>query len=132
MTTPIKLQRLADPKRGTLCVAECGREIPFTVQRIFHIYGMPVGGERGHHAHRQQHQFLIAMQGAVEVTIQDRAGTEVHKLADPGHGLHIPPLTWVVFRALVPDAVVLVLASHLFDEADYIRDRAEFDALIRA
>jgi hypothetical protein len=46
--------------------------------------------------------------------------------------LHIPPLTWVVFRALVPDAVVLVLASHLFDEADYIRDRAEFDALIRA
>ena len=131
MPQPVALQRLADPKRGTLCVAECGREVPFVVQRIFHIYDMPVGGERGHHAHRVQHQFLIAMHGALEVTTRGREGEAVHLLEDPSQGLHVPPLTWLVLRARAPETVALVLTSHVFDEADYIRDRTAFDALIR-
>jgi hypothetical protein len=131
MTRPVPLQRLSDPNRGTLCVAECGREVPFTVQRIFHIYDMPVGGERGHHAHRRQHQFLIAMHGGLEVTTRSRDGEQVCRLENPAQGLHIPPLTWVVIKAATLGSVALVLASDTFDEADYIRDRAEFEALIR-
>lgn len=130
MTNLVALQRLSDPKRGTLSVAECGREVPFTVQRIFHIYDMPVGGERGHHAHRQQHQFLIAMHGALAVTLRSRHGEQIFRLDDPAQGLHIPPLTWVVIKAATAGSVALVLASHAFDEADYIRDQTEFETLI--
>jgi hypothetical protein len=130
MSDTVALQRLTNPKLGTLCVAECGREVPFGVQRVFHIFDMPVGTERGGHAHRAQHQFLIAMHGAMEVLTRGREGEALHRLEDPGEGLYVPPMTWVVIRALAPESVLLVLASHAYDEADYIRDPAEFAALI--
>ena len=126
----IALQNIADPRRGPLCVAEAEREVPFAIRRIFYIYDLPAGIERGGHAHRAQHQFLIAMHGSLAVQAWSKNGAEDFLLDHPGQGLHAPPLTWLAIRALTPGAICLVLCSDRFDEADYIRNRAEFDRVI--
>jgi hypothetical protein len=130
MVKLVRLQKKPDPQRGMLCIAETDRDIPFTVQRIFYMYDMPVDGERGDHAHRAQHQFLIAMHGKLSVIAHSAKGTESFTLDEPALGLHVPPMTWLTIRALTSGAVCLVLSSDHYDEADYIRDRTEFDRLI--
>lgn len=126
----IALQSIADPSRGPMCVVEAEREVPFAIRRIFYMYDLPVGIERGGHAHRAQHQFLIGMHGSLAVQTWSTRGAEDFLLEHPRQGLHAPPLTWLVIRALDPAAICVVLCSDRFDEADYIRNRAEFDRLI--
>ncbi len=130
MAARIALQSIHDPKRGTLVVMESGKDIPFDMPRLFLLRDIPEGASRGDHAHRAQHQLLVPVHGALEVEAIDRGGSVRHVLEDPGTGLHAPPLTWLKLKALKPGSSCLVLTSAKYDEADYIRDFAEFRRLI--
>ena len=126
----IRLQAFDDPLKGNLCIATADREVPFHFPRLFFMHGLKAGMRRGDHAHHAQHQFLIAMHGRIDVAWTNATGRGEISLSDPRQGLHVPPPTWISLEAKTDDAVCLVLASGHYDEADYIRDRAEFDRLI--
>lgn len=117
--------------RGSLVAGEVPTQVPFTPVRFFLVSGVPAGTSRGGHAHRRCHQYLVAAAGTVEVTWEDGRGGETVTLDDPGRGLHLPPLTWAAERYVSPDAVLMVLASELYDRSEYIEDHAEFVRLSR-
>lgn len=97
-------------------------EIPFKVKRIFYLYDIPGGESRGAHAHRECHQLLIAASGSFEVLLDDGKIQRIVQLNRPYQGLHIPPLIWASEINFSSGAICLVLASHLYDAKDYIRD----------
>lgn len=117
--------------RGTLTVAEFGKDVPFTAQRCFLVHDVPSVEVRGEHAHHRCAQFLIAIKGSLRVVVDDGAHREEFILDDPRSGLLLPPLTWGIQYRYSADAVLLVLASHPYDPDDYIRDYDEFLALVR-
>jgi hypothetical protein len=126
----VELQAIADPARGTLVVMEAGRQVPFDFPRIFMLCDVPKGAMRGDHAHRQQHQLLVVTAGAFDVAVEGREGRRHYRLDDPKVGLHVPPQTWVTIHSAAQGSTCIVLTSAIFDEADYIRDRAEFERLL--
>lgn len=117
--------------RGNLSVGELGRDVPFEVKRYFLVYDVPNMEIRGEHAHVHCHQFLIAVKGSLHVVVDDGRHREEIVLDRPSLGLHLPPLTWGIQYRYSADAVLLVLASHHYDAADYIRDHDQFLALVR-
>ena len=125
-------QLLTLPERrapsGRLGIIEGGRHVPFEIRRVFYVTGLEPGLRRGGHAHRAQSQALVALAGAVTVALDDGDQAETHRLARPDALLYVPPMLWLDYVAETPDAVLLVLCSDFYDEADYIRDRAVFDA----
>jgi UDP-2-acetamido-3-amino-2,3-dideoxy-glucuronate N-acetyltransferase len=126
----VELPEFREDGRGALAVAACGAQVPFKVRRSFMIYDVPIGTNRGGHAHYRCEQFLICAAGAVDLEAEDAAGTASFHLLGPTKGLYVPTLTWLNIRPVAAGTVVLVLASDDYDTADYIRDRADFDALI--
>ncbi|TAN69982.1 MAG: WxcM-like domain-containing protein [Magnetospirillum sp.] len=130
MTTLIQLPEFRD-ERGALCFAETPGHFPFEVRRVFYLYDLPPAGHRGGHAHRTCHQVLICLSGALGLAVGSPAGEEEFVLDSPRRALHLPPLSWVDITILKPGTICLVLTSHAYDPADYINDRAEFDALCR-
>ena len=125
----IELAQHVDDK-GLLVVAEFEKQLPFEVRRMFVIAGVPEGEPRGIHAHRECHQFLVCVSGSVRAMVDDGQRREVVVLDRPSLGLHMPPLTWGTQYDYSDDAVLVVLASHTYDAADYVHDYAEFLALI--
>lgn len=121
----IPLPRVTDA-RGSLTFLEVGTHVPFHFQRMFNMYGLPRDTVRGGHAHKQCAQFLIALDGTFEVTLDDGSNTETLLLSRPDHGLHIPPGIWVTLRSRTPNALITALASEPYEEADYLRDHAAF------
>jgi dTDP-4-dehydrorhamnose 3,5-epimerase-like enzyme len=85
---------------------------------------------RGAHAHRECEQFLICVHGSVRVAVDDGENRAEVTLSDPTEGIYVPPLVWASQFRYSPDAVLLVLASHPYDAADYIRDYGEFLAAV--
>jgi acetyltransferase-like isoleucine patch superfamily enzyme len=124
--------REVEDMRGNLSVAELGREVPFEVKRYFLVYGVPNMEVRGEHAHLECHQFLIAVKGSLHVVADDGQQREEFVLDRPSLGLHLPPMTWGTQYRYSSDAVLLVLASHHYDAADYVRDHDRFLALVAA
>ena len=112
--------------RGALAFAEAGNQVPFEARREFHLFELQAGVARGGHAHKASHQFLIAMAGQFTVTTDDGAEVRSWVLRSPTQGLHVPPGHWVELTPAADGAVLSVLASHGYDESDYIRDRAQF------
>jgi UDP-2-acetamido-3-amino-2,3-dideoxy-glucuronate N-acetyltransferase len=112
--------------RGQLAVAELGRPLPFVPRRVFFVFGVPTRQVRGESAHRALHQFLVCVSGECKVLVDDGANREEIHLAHPRCGVHIPPLTWTIQYDFSPNAVLAVLASSEYDEADYIRDYEEY------
>ncbi|HEY6546300.1 MAG TPA: WxcM-like domain-containing protein [Vicinamibacteria bacterium] len=112
--------------RGQLAVAERGAHIPFEPRRAFFVFGVPSREVRGEHAHRALHQFLICVSGECSVLVDDGTRREEVLLRGPRTGLYVPPLVWAVQYKFSPDAVLAVLASAPYDEADYIRDYEAF------
>jgi UDP-2-acetamido-3-amino-2,3-dideoxy-glucuronate N-acetyltransferase len=112
--------------RGTLSVGELGRTLPFEPRRYFLVYGVPGPHVRGEHAHRECHQFLVCVTGSLTVRGDDGRERAEVTLDAPNLGLHIPPGVWAVQSQFSADAVLLVLASHFYDPADYIRTHDEF------
>jgi carbonic anhydrase/acetyltransferase-like protein (isoleucine patch superfamily) len=124
--------RQVQDMRGDLCVAEAGAGLPFVVRRSFLVYNVPNAELRGEHAHRRCAQFLQAVSGSVRVVADDGVRREEFSLDRPNLGLYLPPMTWGIQYRYSKDAVLLVLASEIYDPADYIRDYSEFMALVRA
>jgi|TARA_B110000305_G_C19462423_1_gene655490 hypothetical protein len=101
-------------------------DIPFAIRRVFYLYDIPGGQDRGAHAHRSCHQFLIAGSGAFDVMVDDGASQKIHSLNRPYYGLHVPPGIWASEKNFSSGSICLVLTSHGYDAADYIRNYNEF------
>jgi hypothetical protein len=126
----IELPKIADP-RGNLSFIEGARHIPFDIKRVFYLYDVPTGEDRGSHAHRSLYQFLICLSGSFDAELDDgRAKTRIH-LNRPWKGLLIPPMIWAAEVNFDAGSVCLVLASEVFCEEDYIRDYSAFLAAKR-
>jgi len=108
--------------RGSLAAMEFASQCPFIPKRLFLVHGVPSKSVRGEHAHFECHQFLIATSGSVAVAVDDGKNRGSVVLDSPALGLYIPPLTWGSQYQFSNDAVLLVLASHEYNDADYIRD----------
>ena len=113
-------------RAGNITVLENNIEIPFSVKRIFYLYDIPGGESRGAHSHKECHQFLVAASGSFEVLLDDGKVKKTVQLNQPYRGLHIPPGIWASEINFSSGSICLVLASHEYDESDYIRDYEEF------
>lgn len=112
--------------RGSLVAAELATDIPFEVQRFFVVYDVPSLEARGAHGHRACDQFLVCLSGSVRAIVDDGTHREEFQLDSPDLGLYMPAMTWGTQYRYSADAVLLVLASLPYDDADYIRDYDEF------
>lgn len=111
---------------GNLTVIENNSAFPFDVQRVFYLYDIAGGESRGAHAHKECHQFLIAASGSFEVSLDDGKFKRQVLLNRPDIGLHIPPGIWASEINFSSGAICLVMASHSYNETDYIRQYDEF------
>lgn len=109
-------------REGHITFIQNNQEVPFVIKRVFYLYDIPGGESRGAHAHKSCHQLLIAASGAFEVLLDDGKIRRQVMLNRPNMGLHIPPGLWASEINFSSGAVCLVLASHLYDENDYIRN----------
>lgn len=125
MTTTNDIRLIEIPKicdsRGNLSVIE-GDTIPFVSKRVYYLYDVPSGGERGGHAHKEQLELLIAVSGSFDVVLNDGNFEKIITLNKPNIGLLIPIGIWRELENFSSGSVCLVLASDEFDEEDYIRD----------
>jgi hypothetical protein len=113
-------------RAGNISIIENNINLPFEVKRVFYIYDIPGGEDRGAHAHRKCHQFLVAVSGSFEIEMDDGMNKRTVVLNRPYYGLHVPPGIWAAEKGFSSGAVCLVLTSHLYDANDYIRNYNEF------
>lgn len=118
-------------ERGRLVAIEGENGLPFPVRRIYYLYGMPSGAERGFHAHRKLEQLAIAVSGSCTFVLDDGSSREEVRLDRPDACLRIGPAVWREMRDFSADCVLLVLASERFEDGDYIRDYDEFLESVR-
>ncbi len=121
----IELEKIVDP-RGNLTVAQGDIDVPFDIKRVYWVYDVPAGEYRGGHAHRQCREVLVALSGSFHVTLDDGTQRETYLLNHPYQGLLIDTGIWRTLDDFSSGAVCLVLASELFEEADYIREYDEY------
>lgn len=121
----IQLPKITDP-RGNLTFIESTRHIPFDIRRVFYLYDVPTASDRGAHAHKTLHQFLICLSGSFDVSVDDGFNQSIIHLNRPWQGLHIPPMIWASEINFDPGSICLVLASDLYDASDYYRDYSIF------
>lgn len=127
----VEIPNIVDP-RGQLLFMQTGAQVPFDIRRLFVIHRMPEGAERGGHAHREQHQFIVMLEGSCAITV-DNGEVRIPVTLDSSRiALHAPPMLWLELSTFSAGAVCAVLTSGDYDEADYIRERSEFDRLTRA
>lgn len=127
----IDLPKISDP-RGNLTFIEAGRHVPFDFQRVYYLYDVPGGSERGGHAHKALHQFIVAMSGSFDVVLDDGFGRRRFHLNRSYYGLYIPPMVWRELDNFSSGSVAVVMASAHYDEADYIRGYDDYLAAVRA
>jgi dTDP-4-dehydrorhamnose 3,5-epimerase-like enzyme len=127
----VELEKFSDPN-GSLTPIEGERHVPFIIRRAFYFYDVPVGENRGRHAHRQQHQVVTCLAGGFDVLLDDATRHQLVHLSRPWRALYVPPLLWTSQVNFDGGTVGLVLASDVFDEGDYIRSYDEYKALVMA
>jgi hypothetical protein len=127
--TIIKLASIKN-RAGNITPITNNHEIPFGVKRIFYIYDIPGGEDRGAHAHRHCHQFLIAASGSFEIELDDGIVQRTVMLNRPYYGLHIPPGIWAAEKGFSSGTVCLVLTSEKYKDDDYIREYTEYTAYV--
>ncbi|MCD8518315.1 MAG: FdtA/QdtA family cupin domain-containing protein [Flavobacterium sp.] len=123
----INIPKIEDP-RGNLSVIE-KEVVPFEIKRVYYLYDVPAGAERGGHSHKEQQEFLIALSGSFDVILNDGKVEKSVTLNKPFEGLLITNGIWRELKNFSSGAVCLVVASDVFSEADYIRDFNEFLAI---
>ncbi len=116
--------------RGQLVALEEYKDIPFTIKRVYFMYDTVTGVVRGQHAHRKLEQILVCIHGSCKVRLDNGKEKKVVPLEKPYEGLYIAHNIWREMFDFSPDAVLLVFASELYDENDYIRDYDEFLRMI--
>lgn len=124
----IELPKIHDP-RGNLTFLETGRHVPFEFKRVYYLYDVPGGAMRAGHAHKALHQFLIAMSGSFDVTVDDGFHKKNFHLNRSYYGLYIPMMIWREIDNFSSGSVCMALASELYDEEDYYRN---YDAFLTA
>jgi dTDP-4-dehydrorhamnose 3,5-epimerase-like enzyme len=112
--------------RGNLTFIEGGRHVDFDIKRVYYLYDVPGGADRGGHAHKELRQLLIAMSGSFDVTVDDGVNRQRFHLNRSYYGLYIPQMIWRDMDNFSSGSVCMVLASEYYDESDYYRDRDEF------
>lgn len=112
--------------KGVTTEIESGTNIPFDVRRVYYMYDTQQGIQRGGHAHRKLEQLLVCVCGSVKIVMDDGSKKETLLLDDPAVGLYMPPEVWHEMTDFSGGAVLLVFASDLYDESDYIRSYNEF------
>jgi len=115
-------------RNGNITAIENLKDVPFEVKRVFYLYDIPGGESRGAHAHRECHQFIIAASGAFEVMMDDGRVKRQVQLNRPYLGLHIPPGIWASEVNFSSGSICLVLASHEYNEKDYIRSYSDYNS----
>lgn len=113
-------------ERGQLVALEEFKEIPFEVKRIYYIYDTKEGVRRGFHAHKSLEQILVCVHGSCKILLDNGSEKEEVVLDKPYEGIYIANNIWREMFEFSPDAVLLVIASELYDEKDYIRDYSKF------
>jgi hypothetical protein len=121
----VELPKITDP-RGNLTFIEGGDHIPFDIQRVYYLYDVPGGAERGGHAHKGLHQLIIAMSGSFDVLLDDGKQKKRVHLARSYYGLYVCPMMWRELDNFSSGSVCMVLASNKYDESDYYRDYDQF------
>jgi hypothetical protein len=118
--------------RGNLSFVEGQVHVPFDIKRVYYLYDVPGGSERGAHAHRALHQFMIAMSGSFDVILDDGEREHRFHLNRSYYGLYIPPMHWRLLNNFSSGSVCMVLASEHYDAADYYRDYEDFRRALQA
>lgn len=113
-------------RAGNITIVEGQKNVPFDIKRVYYLYDIPSGVERGGHAHKELRQLIVAASGSFNVLLNDGQNKKVATLNRPDIGLYIVPGIWRELLEFSSGAVCLVLASRLFDENDYIRDYNDF------
>lgn len=124
----IDLPKISDP-RGNLTFVEGGRHVPFPIARVYYLYDVPGGSERGGHAHYRLCQLLIAISGSFDVVLDDGQNQQRYHLNSASKGLYIGPMVWRTLDTFSSGGVCLVMASEFYDETEYIRN---FDDFVKA
>ena len=126
----IEMPRITEP-RGNLTFIEGKRHIPFSIERVYYLYDVPGGAHRGGHAHRELEQLIIAMSGSFDVLLDDGHKKARFHLDRSYFGLYVCPMIWRELDNFSSGSVCMVLASNLYDEADYYRDYHSFVNAVR-
>lgn len=113
-------------ENGNLSVVENGGGLPFDVRRVFYVYDVPGGTDRGGHSHHHCHQFIIAASGSFDIEIDDGKNKLTVTLNRSNIGLYVSPGIWVGLRNFSSGSVCLTLASDVYDPDDYVRNYDEF------
>lgn len=123
----IVLPRIEDGIDGTISVVEYLHHIPFLIKRVFYIYNLfNKDAVRGKHAHKELEQAFICARGSCDVELDDGTNKQIIHLNNPHVGIYLGKKLWVTFKTFSPDCLLLVLASDVYRESDYIRDYKEF------
>ena len=125
----VNIPKIEDP-RGNLSVIE-KEVVPFEIKRVYYLYDVPAGAERGGHAHKKLQQFLVALSGSFDVILNDGKQEKTVTLNKPYEGLLITNGIWRELKNFSSGSVCLVVASDVFEEADYIRDFEDFLAITK-
>jgi dTDP-4-dehydrorhamnose 3,5-epimerase-like enzyme len=123
----LDLPKISDP-RGNLSVIEGGRHVPFDIKRVYYLYDVPGGSTRAGHGHVELQQMIIAMSGSFDVIVDDGFSRKKVHLNRSYYGLYIPGMMWRELENFSSGAVCLVMASTLYDAADYFHDYNDFAA----
>ncbi|MBL4608246.1 MAG: WxcM-like domain-containing protein [Pseudomonadales bacterium] len=121
----IELPKINDP-RGNLTFIEGGQHVPFDIKRVYYLYDVPGGSERGGHAHKELHQLIVAMSGSFDVLLNDGKEEKRFHLNRSYYGLLVNNMIWRELDNFSSGSVCMVLASNLYDESDYYRNYDEF------
>jgi len=121
----INLPKILDD-RGNLSFIEAGRPIPFVIKRVYWIYDVPGGENRGGHAYKTLQEFFVALSGSFDVVLDDGQARKVVSLNRSYFGLYVPNMIWRHLENFSTNAVCMILASQPYNASDYLRDYTEF------
>jgi hypothetical protein len=117
----LDLPKISDP-RGNLTFIEGAKHVPFSIRRVYYLYDVPGGAERGGHAHKEMHQLIVAMSGSFDVILDDGSEKKRFHLNRSYYGLYVCPMIWRELDNFSSGSVCLVLSSNLYGESDYYRN----------
>jgi hypothetical protein len=121
----LELPKISDV-RGNLTFIEGNNHIPFDIKRVYYLYDVPGGAERGGHAHKALHQLIVAMSGSFDVVLDDGHAKKRIHLNRSYQGLYVCPMIWRELDNFSSGSVCMVLASNFYEESDYYRDYDQF------
>lgn len=126
---PVMPLQKVHKREGNITIVEGNTNVPFPIKRLYYLYDIPGGENRGGHAHKNLHQLIVATSGSFDVLLDDGKNKKIVRLNRPDMGLLVVPGIWRDLLEFSSGSVCLVLASLEYDENDYIRDYTQFKQL---